>query len=324
MDAREVRQEYYRRIGDKGMTPLWEVLGALVPREPAARAVPAHWRYADIRDDVMEAGRIISAKEAERRVLILENPGLRGASQVTGTLFAGLQLIMPGETAPPHRHTQSALRFIVEGDGAYTTVDDEKVVMHPGDLIITPAWRWHQHGNDSPGPMVWLDGLDIPLAMYLGATFREDAHERAAAMDDDPRDAAPLPPIHFPYTRSRAALEAMRQAGPPDPHLGYLLRYLDPATGSWAMPTIATMLRLLPAGFTSAPYRSSDSMVFVAVEGHGAIDVAGARFELAPHDVAVVPGWLTYTIRADDDLVVFSYSERAAQDRLGLFREQRL
>jgi gentisate 1,2-dioxygenase len=170
--------------------------------------------------------------------------------------------------------------------------------------------------------MVWLDGLDIPLAMYLGATFREDAHERAAV--DAAPAPLPLPPIHFPYAPSRAALEAMRQGGPPDPHLGYLLRYLDPATGAWVMPTIATMLRLVPAGFTTAPYRSSDSMVFVAVEGRGAIEVPGARFELAPHDVTVVPGWLTYAIRADDDLVLFSYSERAAQDRLGLFREQRL
>jgi gentisate 1,2-dioxygenase len=346
------REQFYRRIEPHSLAPLWTRLKALVPREPTPTGVAHRWRYADVRPHVLEAAEHITAAEAERRVLILENPGLRGSSQITGNLYAGLQLIMPGETAPPHRHTQSALRFILEGDGAYTTVDDDQVVMRPGDLVITPAWRWHQHGNRTERPMVWLDGLDIPLAMYLGATFREDADERAAAMDDDPRDAtrggvngpavpgqppadgkisplsindpAPLPPIHFPYARSRAALEAMRQGGPPDPHLGYLLRYLDPATGAWVMPTIATMLRLLPAGFASAPYRSSDSMVFVAVEGHGAIDVAGARFELAPRDVAVVPGWLTYTIRADEDLVVFSYSERAAQDRLGLFREQRL
>jgi gentisate 1,2-dioxygenase len=316
------REQFYRRIEPHSLAPLWTRLKALVPREPTPTGVAHRWRYADVRPHVLEAAEHITAAEAERRVLILENPGLRGSSQITGNLYAGLQLIMPGETAPPHRHTQSALRFILEGDGAYTTVDDDQVVMRPGDLVITPAWRWHQHGNRTERPMVWLDGLDIPLAMYLGATFREDAHERA---DDDAAPApAPLPPIHFPYARSRAALEAMRQSGPPDPHLGYLLRYLDPATGTWVMPTIATMLRLLPAGFTSAPYRSSDSMVFVAVEGRGAIDVAGARFELAPHDVAVVPGWLTYTIRADDDLVVFSYSERAAQDRLGLFREQRL
>ena len=314
------REQFYRRIEPHSLAPLWTRLKALVPREPTPTGVAHRWRYAEVRPHVLEAAEHITAAEAERRVLILENPGLRGSSQITGNLYAGLQLIMPGETAPPHRHTQSALRFILEGDGAYTTVDDDQVVMRPGDLVITPAWRWHQHGNRTERPMVWLDGLDIPLAMYLGATFREDAHERAAAGDDP----APLPPIHFPYARSRAALEVMRQGGPPDPHLGHLLRYLDPATGAWAMPTIATMLRLLPAGFTSAPYRSTDSMVFVAVEGRGAIDVAGARFEIAPHDVVVVPGWLTYTIRADDDLVVFSYSERAAQDRLGLFREQRM
>lgn len=237
---------------------------------------------------------------------------------MTGTLFAGLQLIMPGETAPPHRHTQSALRFIVEGDGAYTTVDDEKIVMHPGDLIITPAWRWHQHGNDSAGPMVWLDGLDIPLAMYFGHTFREEAHERAAA-----EPPTPLPPIYFSYREARAQLEALGRAGAPDAHTGHVLRYLDPATGGWAMPTIATMARLLPAGFATVPYRSTDSAVFAVVEGRGEVDLAGTRFDIAPRDVFVVPGWMLYTIRADEDLVLFSYSDRAAQEKLGFFREQR-
>jgi salicylate hydroxylase len=311
------REQFYRRIDPHSMAPLWTRLKALVPREPTPTGVAHRWRYADVRPHVLE-----TAEEAERRVLILENPGLRGSSQVTGNLYAGLQLIMPGETAPPHRHTQSALRFIVEGDGAYTTVDDAEIAMRPGDLVLTPAWRWHRHGNDTARPMVWLDGLDIPLAMYLGGTFREDAHARAAAAGDP----GPLPPIHFPYTRMRASLEAMRLAGPPDPHAGYLQRYLDPATGSWAMPTIAATLRLLPAGFASAPYRSTDSAVVVAVEGTGAIEVAGVRFDLAPRDIAVVPGWLVYTIRADADadLVLFSYSERAAQEKLGFFREQRL
>jgi gentisate 1,2-dioxygenase len=306
------RESFYRRIDTHSMAPLWTRLKALVPREPTPTGVAHRWRYADLRPHVLEAAAHITAEEAERRVLILENPGLRGSSQVTGNLYAGLQLIMPGDT-------QSALRFIVEGDGAYTTVDGDKVVMRPGDLVVTPAWRWHQHGNDTAQPMVWLDGLDIPLAMYLGGTFREDAHERAA-----PGDPAPLPPIHFPYVRMRASLEALRRAGPPDPHAGYLVRYLDPSTGGWAMPTIAATVRLVPAGVASAPYRSTDSAVFMVVEGTGAIAVADASYDLAPRDIVVVPGWLVYTIRADEDLVLFSYSERAAQDKLGLFREQRL
>ena len=320
--AAAAREQFYRRIDPHNMAPLWTRLKSLVPREPTPTGVAHRWRYAEVRPHVLEAAQHITAAEAERRVLILENPGLRGSSQVTGNLYAGLQLIMPGETAPPHRHTQSALRFIVEGDGAYTTVDSEKVVMRPGDLVITPAWRWHLHGNDTASPMVWLDGLDIPLAMYLGATFREDGREdgreRSAAADQ-----APLPPIHFPYREARAQLEAMRRQGSPDPHTGYLLRYLDPATGDWAMPTMATMMRLLPAGFRSAPYRSSDSMVFAVVEGRGAFHVAGAELDVAPRDVVVVPGWLTYSVRADEDMTVFSYSERAAQDKLGMFREQR-
>ena len=154
--------------------------------------------------------------------------------------------------------------------------------------------------------------------MYFGNTFREEAHERATA-----EPPPPLPPIYFPYARARADLEAMRGAGGADPHLGYLVRYLDPATGGWAMPTIATTVRLLPRGFSSAPYRSTDSAVFAVVEGQGEVDIAGARFDLAPRDVFVVPGWLRYTIRADEDLVLFSYSDRATQDKLGFFREDR-
>jgi gentisate 1,2-dioxygenase len=314
------REEFYRRIDPQNMAPLWTRLKALVPKEPTPTGVAHRWRYAEVRGHVLESAEHISAREAERRVLILENPALRGSSQVTGNLYAGLQLIMPGETAPAHRHTQSALRFIVEGGGAYTTVDDEKVLMQPGDLVITPAWRWHLHGNDSAVPMVWLDGLDIPLALYLGGTFREDGDERPGSAPHP----EPLPPIHFPWARTREALRAMALAGPPDPHLGHVLRYLDPATGGWAMPTMATLVRLLPRGFATAPYRSSDSVVFMAVEGHGELEAGGAKFDISPRDIFVVPGWTAHTLRADGDLVLFAYSERAAQEKLGFFREQRL
>src|SRR3546814_418081 len=161
------RSAYYARIGEKNMAPLWESLHNLVPRQPVSRCVPAIWKYNDLRAEIMESGKLISAEEAVRRVLILENPGLRGEASITQTLYAGLQLILPGETAPSHRHVQSALRFIVEGKGAYTAVNGERTAMHPGDFIITPSWTWHDHGNlsvDEGGePVVWLDGLDIPL-----------------------------------------------------------------------------------------------------------------------------------------------------------------
>jgi gentisate 1,2-dioxygenase len=167
------RREFYDRISRHDLAPLWEVLGALVPPTPTTPCVPALWKYRDVRSFIMEAGELISATEAERRVLVLENPGLRGASSITHTLYAGLQLILPGEVAPSHRHTQSALRFIVEGTGAYTAVDGERVTMHPGDFIITPSWTWHDHGNPGSEPVVWLDGLDVPMVAYFDAGFME-------------------------------------------------------------------------------------------------------------------------------------------------------
>lgn len=97
----------------------------------------------------MQAGAVITAEEAVRRVLVLENPGPPGKSSTTPNLYAGLQLILRGEIAPSHRHTQSALRFVIEGKGAWTAVNGEQTTMHPGDFIITPSWTWHDHG--SPG-----------------------------------------------------------------------------------------------------------------------------------------------------------------------------
>ncbi|KNZ32594.1 MAG: gentisate 1,2-dioxygenase [Methylibium sp. NZG] len=339
------RNAYYDRIAPNHLAPLWTRLKSLVPKEPTPVGVPHRWAYSEVRPHVLESADHISAKEAERRVLILENPALAGSSQITQTLYAGLQLIMPGEVAPAHRHTQSALRFIVEGSGAYTAVDGEKTMMQPGDFVITPSWTWHHHGHDGEpgkaGPMVWLDGLDIPLTHFFGSTFREDHADEEASVIRPTGDALarygsgllPVgwrngslnsPVFNYPYARTREALHALTRAGAPDAHAGHLMRYINPADGGWAMPTMATMIRLLPAGFATLPYRGSDSTVFIAVEGQGELRVAGQRFELTPHDIVVVPGWMAYTLHASQDLVLFSYSDRVAQEKLGFFREQRL
>ncbi|HEX6633660.1 MAG TPA: cupin domain-containing protein, partial [Usitatibacter sp.] len=183
------REAFYERIDPQHMAPLWTRLKALVPKEPTPVGVAHQWRYEDVRPAVLESARHISAKEAERRVLILENPALRGTSQVTNTLYAGLQLIMPGEVAPAHRHTQSALRFVVEGRGAYTAVEGERTLMEPGDFVITPSWTWHHHGNESGEPMVWLDGLDIPMLAHFNSTFREDHRADEAPLTRPAGDA---------------------------------------------------------------------------------------------------------------------------------------
>ena len=209
------RAAFYRRIDDENLTPLWESLAQLVPPRPNSPCQPALWRYGTVRPHLMDAGRLITAEQAERRVLVLENPGLRGASSITRSLYAGLQLILPGEVAPSHRHTQSALRFVVEGTGAYTAVDGERTLMHPGDFIITPSWTFHDHGNPGDSPVVWLDGLDIPMVTFFDAGFAERYAEPRQPLTRPDGDASlrygqNLLPLEFSPTSRANPANAIR------------------------------------------------------------------------------------------------------------------
>ncbi|WP_119420795.1 gentisate 1,2-dioxygenase [Desertibaculum subflavum] len=334
------REDLYRRMAPAHLTPLWEVLRALITPEPRSPVQATLWRYGEVRPFLLEAGKVITAKEAERRVLILENPGLPGQSRITTSLYAGLQLILPGEVAPAHRHAQSALRFIIEGSKGYTAVDGERVYMSPGDFIITPSWTWHDHGHEGDGPMVWLDGLDIPLVQSLDASFIEgyghDAHPVTRPAGDtlaryganmlpvDWKPSRPTSPIFsYPYARSREALEQMRKTAEWDPCHGLKMRFVSPATGDHAMPTMGTFMQLLPKGFTTAGYRSTDATIFTAVEGRGRTRIGETVLDWGPRDVFVVPSWARHTHEADEDAVLFSFSDRPVQEKLGLFRDDR-
>src|SRR5437899_6956907 len=166
-----VREEYYQRIAKHDMAPLWKVMKNVVTKEPVTRCIPVIWHFDDIKRLVMESGGLITAEEAERRVLILENPAMRGESRATNTLFAGVQMILPGEVAPAHRHVSSAIRFLLDGTGAYTAVEGEKAYMSPGDFVITANWAPHDHGNTSHTPMLWLDVLDFPQVTCFQTSF---------------------------------------------------------------------------------------------------------------------------------------------------------
>ncbi|MEQ8603166.1 MAG: gentisate 1,2-dioxygenase [Marivibrio sp.] len=335
------RQAYYDRLAPADLAALWTRFPQLVSREPQSPIVPHLWRYDAVRALLMEAGELITAKEAERRVLILENPGLPGQSRITRTLYAGLQLVLPGEIAPAHRHTQTALRFVMEGEGAHTAVDGEKTIMRPGDFVITPNWAWHDHGNDSADPMIWMDGLDIPLVQMLDASFAEgfgaDEYPRARPAGDnlarfgqgmlpvgyERGDNLNSPVFSYPYDRSREALETLRRSGEWDACHGVKLRYVNPATGDWAMPTMGACLQLLPKGFETAAYRSTDASVFTATEGSGVSRIGDETIEWGPRDIFVVPSWTPVRHEANEDAVLFSFSDRPVQEKLGLFREDR-
>ena len=336
--------DFYRRAARHDLAPLWKVLGGLVTAQPTSPAVPALWAYDEVRPYLLEACKLISTEDAERRVLIFENPGLPGQSRATLSLFAGLQIILPGEIAPAHRHAASALRFIVEGDGAYTAVDGERCYMQPFDLVLTPNWQWHDHGNTSDRPMIWLDGLDIPTVRFYDASFAErlespmqsesipagdNLHRygrnmrpfRATAAERRPQQQ---PIFHYPYAQWRESLMAVAGADAPDPHLGHALEFINPANSGPVMPTISAHVRHLPAGFETRPRRATDGTTFVVVAGRGTARVEGREFRLEERDLFVVPSWNALELRAETPLTLFGYSDKAAQEKLSLYREERL
>ena len=304
--------------------------------------MPAIWKYEDVRADVMASGALISAEEAVRRVLILENPGLPGQASITQSLYAGLQLILPGEIAPSHRHTQSALRFIVEGRGAYTAVNGERTTMRPGDFIITPSWTWHDHGNadsaDGGEPVVWLDGLDIPLLRFLDAGFAENypsatqpvtrpegdsmaryGHNMAPVRHQATGGTSPI--FNYPYERSREALDQLYRHGE-----------LDPGRRQAALPEPGhgRLSHAHHGHLHAAPARRLPGQDQPLHRLHRLLRGGGPRharigeqeFHFGPRDVFVAPSWQPLQLAALEDATLFSYSDRPVQAALGVWRKR--
>ena len=209
-----------------------------------------------------------SAEEAERRALLLENPALPGKSRTTGTLTGAIQLVMPKEIAPAHRHTQTAVRFVMESDGGFTTVDGERTPMRPGDFIITPSWTFHNHGNDGQAPLLFMDVVDSPISAFFSTGFsgrHNDMEQSITRPEGDLLGAScsgllPLaaktpyglasPVFNYPYQRTRSSLATIERNSRPDPALGQN-RLRNPLNGGWATPTIANWMTRLPPDFTT-------------------------------------------------------------------------
>jgi gentisate 1,2-dioxygenase len=336
------REEFYQRISKRDMAPLWKVMSSVVTKEPVTRCLPHVWHYDDVKSLVMESGGLITAEEALRRVLVLENPALRGESRATNTLFAGIQMILPGEVAPAHRHVSSAIRFVLDGEGAYTAVEGEKAFMSPGDFVITANWAPHDHGNPSEKPMLWLDVLDFPAVNFYEASFADyfdenDKMQNTTRGDGDSLaffgsgvlpDGAPIelkrsPVINYTYARTRPILDRLRKTGDIDKSHGVRVRYANPINGGPVLPTMGANLALLPKGFKGEKYRSTDGTIFVCTEGGGTTKVEDTTLEWGPNDVFVVPPWKRYSHQTTKDSVLFSISDQPAQVALGIWREDK-
>ena len=332
--------DYVQALRAQNLVPLWPSLRAVLPPgKPRPNTRPTHWPYQALRPLLLQAGELTPMEKAERRVLVLANPG-HGLEkmQASAAMYLGMQLLLPGEWAPSHRHTPNAVRMVVEGEGAWTNVDGEKCPMQRGDLILTPTGLWHDHGHDGTAPVVWLDVLDLPLVHYLEASYHVDGPRQAVKpghgdrawtrsgvvpMPVFQRSAKAYPMLRYPWTETRAALESLAAD---QPELEAVqVGYVNPETGAAVQNILgfyALMLR--PGQALRLPVRSP-ACVFHLIEGAAQARIEGDTFTLAEADTCCAPGYSEVSLvntSASAPAFLFIADETPLHQKLGVFENR--
>jgi len=356
--ARQARDTLKTDAKALNLVEFWEQRADVELLAPRSMAVPHRWRWTDIEPRLRVASRTVPIEECERRALVFANPGLDGKPYITNTLFAAYSLYNPGERAPVHRHTPSASRFVLEGDGGFTVVEGEKLPMARGDLILTPAGTWHDHGNDGREPVIWVDVLDVPLVESLNATRFEfdytESDPRTNSGEPVPKKvqtvrapadhstnlygAAGIVPLFVAHRRgpnrhspkfvyrweaTRQAFERLRQYDG-SPYDGVIVEYVDPTTGGSVMPTMAFRCQLLRAGVHTRAQRKTASSLYCVLEGEGCTEVEGKRLDWTRNDVFTVPGslWHAHRNTGNGDAFLYSVTDEPTLRKLGLLRAE--
>src|SRR5262245_12438867 len=332
--------EYRAALTRQNLVPLWPSLRALLPAgQPRPPTRATHWNYATLRPLLLRAGELTPIEKAERRVLVLANPG-HGLDnmQASSAIYLGMQLLLPGEWAPAHRHTPNAVRMIVEGEGAYTTVDGEKCPMLRGDLILTPTGLWHEHGHEGTEPVVWLDVLDLPLVYYMEASYHvdgerqsvrpgrgESAYTRGGVVPTPVfgRSSRAYPMLRYPWAEVRAALEALAVDRPELEAVQ--VTYVNPETGGDAENILGFYALMLRPGQTLRLPVRSPAAVFHLIEGGAEARIAGESFALAAADTCCAPGYTDVSLvnrSAITPAFFFIADETPLHRKLGVFENR--
>jgi gentisate 1,2-dioxygenase len=337
----DLPQDYRDELTAQNLVPLWPSLRALLPPGvPARRTQATAWAYQAIRPLLMRAGELTPIEKAERRVLVLANPG-HGLDkmQASAAMYLGMQLLMPGEWAPSHRHTPNAVRMVVEGEGAWTTVDGEKCPMSRGDLILTPTGLWHEHGHDGTDPVIWLDVLDLPLVYYTETSYvvggdrqavqpgRGDRAYARGGVVPRPvfgRSGRAYPMLRYPWADARAALVCLADDRP-DLEV-VQIEYINPETGSPAENILGFYALMLRPGQTLRLPARSPALVFHTIEGGATLRTDdGKAFHLGAADTACVPGYTGVTLTnasATEPAFLFLADESPLHRKLGVYEER--
>jgi gentisate 1,2-dioxygenase len=332
----------YRDLRAAHLYPLWQIERDLLTEHPMPRAIPWVWRAAEMYPLGERAIRAVPLdRGGERRVLSLGNPGLRGAPYAAGTLWGALQCLGPGETAPAHRHTPGAIRFVLTGTGVWTTVNGDRCDMGPGDLVLTPSWFWHDHTNSGDQNMFWFDGLDLPMVEALDAVFYEqypDYTQLAGERNKSERSFAgsparyragaagvagsePSPLLVYRWLDTGAELSRLAREQPEAAMVSTV--FANPATGASVLPTLSCSMHRLSGGRRTPVLRRTGNSIFVVFRGSGSSTVGGTRLDWADGDMLVVPSWAPAEHWSDAGADLFELSDAPVLRALGLYREEK-
>jgi gentisate 1,2-dioxygenase len=339
----EELQDFYRDLAAVDLRPLWTITEQLLTPTPKPRSIPWLWSGRTMKPLARRAIQLVPVERGgERRVLSLQNPGLGGRPYAAGTLWGALQCLGPHEVAPAHRHSPGAVRWVLEGEGVWTTVDGDACDMRPGDLILTPSMNWHDHVNGGDGEMFWFDGLDLPMIEALDGVFFEEypgpgesqpepaehntserTHAGGTRYVDGSVDG-PLTPAASPlliYRWEDTAAELDRRAATTDGPL-IALEYVNPDTGASVLPTMSCGVHRIRAGRLTTPVRRAGNAVYVAYRGHGSTVIDGQRFDWEPGDMFVAPSWSAVEHLAEEQADLFVLTDAPVLRALGIYREQ--
>ncbi len=324
-----------------------------------AKALPAFWRWKDYRPFLDRINEIASRADvspiefADRQSILLTNPGLGGRLQVTSTMRCAISIYLPGDVAPAHIHSANASRTILSERGGYTNVEGERCEAVRGDLIITPNGTWHDHGNESDTPVIWIDMLDWPLLEVLDCAW-VDMDYRGAGADSNAKiqktvhtdgysgrlyGHGGLRPtfvshqrgwghqanamIHYRGADVREALDALRMEEG-DAYEGIQMQFINPATGGPVGTVMDYAAQLLRPGEETRFKRETSNTFMVVMDGKGYTEVGGRRFDWEPNDIVVMPNflWRRHVNTGNKDAVLYTVSDAALMRNIGQYRAQ--
>lgn len=305
----EVDDERDHKIYEHGFIPGWIGEGGLRP-EPVRDFLPHRWSWQEGRALLSEAVGYVDPAKSERRNIRMANPA-EGKRTSLNTIHCSYQMVAPGEFARAHRHTINAGRFILESDGAFTTLNGERLPMNRNDVVLTANWDWHGLGNVSETvPAAWIDFLDDPLAQKLNTVFFEV----------QPEIEGELPvPESSPYLIRWADVQEWLKDAQADPseRRGHRIQ-LD----SGLIPSMDLYMERFKAGQSTRPFKTTASQLFICAEGEGCTEINGITFDWRHGDVVAVPPWVSFSHSATSDAVLFSLTDEPVIGMLGWLREK--